>query len=102
VFVLKGSTVRSAVIVATTAAEPHPRACGWTVPSGWLHPMDTAELRQAIIPSPGVRAEEREVHTAPALPLPGSDEESAGPGHRVPARLPQSGIPAGQHVGRPV
>ncbi|MGW5062817.1 hypothetical protein ACWEQ2_36865 [Streptomyces sp. NPDC004096] len=28
VFVLEGSTVRNAVLVATTAAEPHPRACG--------------------------------------------------------------------------
>ncbi|MFC9083923.1 hypothetical protein ACFTY7_44590 [Streptomyces sp. NPDC057062] len=63
---LEGSTVRSAVMVATTAAEPRPRACGWTVRSGWLHPMDTAELRQAVIPRPGVRAIEREVHTAPA------------------------------------
>ncbi|MEE1672220.1 hypothetical protein RCR19_43235 (plasmid) [Streptomyces sp. WAC07094] len=49
---LEGSTVRSAVMVATTAAEPHPRAYDWTARSGWLHPMDTAELRQAVIPCP--------------------------------------------------
>ncbi|GAA3785813.1 hypothetical protein GCM10022206_27210 [Streptomyces chiangmaiensis] len=51
--VLEGSTARSAVLVVTTAAEPHPRACGWTVRNGWLHPMDTADLQQAVIPSPG-------------------------------------------------
>ncbi|WP_369153866.1 hypothetical protein [Streptomyces sp. R02] len=28
VFALEGSTVRGAVLVATTAAEPYPRACG--------------------------------------------------------------------------
>ncbi|MEW2466170.1 MULTISPECIES: hypothetical protein [unclassified Streptomyces] len=50
---LEGSTVPSAVLLATTAAEPHPRAYGWTVWSDRLHPMDTAELRQAVIPCPG-------------------------------------------------
>ncbi|KUJ58387.1 hypothetical protein ADL25_03540 [Streptomyces sp. NRRL F-5122] len=70
VFVLEGSTVRSAVLVATTAAEPRPRACGWTARSGWLHPMDTAELRQAVSPCPGVPAVEREVYAAPVLSLP--------------------------------
>ncbi|GGJ68035.1 hypothetical protein [Streptomyces brasiliensis] len=76
VFALEGSTVRNAVLVATTAAEPHPRACGWTVHGGWLHPMHTAELRQAVIPCPGVPAVEREVYDAPILPLPDPDEES--------------------------
>ncbi|MGW0094894.1 hypothetical protein ACWDWS_38835 [Streptomyces sp. NPDC003328] len=76
VFVLEGSTVRSAVLVATTAAEPRPRACGWTVRSGWLHPMDTADLRQAVIPCPGVPAVDRQVYAAPVLPLPDTDEES--------------------------
>ncbi|MGW4560064.1 hypothetical protein ACWEOV_41615 [Streptomyces sp. NPDC004365] len=76
VFVLEDSTMRSAALVATTAAEPRPRACGWTVRSGWLHPMDTADLRQAVIPCPGVPAVEREVYAAPVLPLPDTDEES--------------------------
>ncbi|MGA5277822.1 hypothetical protein ACPC3D_32910 [Streptomyces cellulosae] len=76
VFALEGSTVRSAVLVATTAAEPRPRACGWTVRSGWLHPMDTAELQQAVIPCPGVPAVRREVYDAPVLPqITDTDEE---------------------------
>lgn len=70
VFALEGSTVRSAVLVATTAAEPHPRACAWTVRGGWLHSMDPAELRQAVIPCPGVPAVRREVYRAPALDQP--------------------------------
>ncbi|MFF1276943.1 hypothetical protein ACFVZC_26570 [Streptomyces marokkonensis] len=77
VFALEGSTVRGAVLVATTAAEPHPRACGWTVRGGWLHPMDTAELQQAVTPCPGVPAVRREVYRAPALPqITDSDEET--------------------------
>ncbi|MEU6511058.1 hypothetical protein [Streptomyces sp. NPDC046942] len=77
VFALEGSTVRHAVLVATTAAEPHPRACGWTVRDGWLHPMDTAELQQAVIPCPGVPAVSREVYPAPALAqFPDTDEEN--------------------------
>ncbi|MGW2563441.1 hypothetical protein ACWCXB_30300 [Streptomyces sp. NPDC001514] len=76
VFALEGSTVRSAVLVATTAAEPHPRACGWTVRHGWLHPMDTAELQQAVIPCPGIPAVRREVYDAPVLTqIPDTDEE---------------------------
>ncbi|WP_202120905.1 hypothetical protein [Streptomyces sp. BA2] len=69
VFALEGSTVRSAVLVATTAAEPNPRACGWTVHDGWLRPMDTADLQLAVIPCPDVPAVEREVYDAPVLPL---------------------------------
>ncbi|MFE2583316.1 hypothetical protein [Streptomyces sp. NPDC059378] len=77
VFALEGSTVRTAVLVATTATEPHPRACGWAIRGGWLHPMNTAELQQAVIPCPGVSAVQREAYTAPALPQPpGVDEES--------------------------
>ncbi|MGW2939626.1 hypothetical protein ACWDA7_50000 [Streptomyces sp. NPDC001156] len=76
VFTLEGSTVRHAVLVATTAAEPNPRACGWTVRSGWLHPMDTAALQQAVIPCPDVPAVQREVYAAPILSLPDTDEES--------------------------
>lgn len=77
VFALEGSTVRSAVLVATTAAEPRPRACGWTVRGGWLHPMDTADLRQAVTPCPGVPAVRREAYRAPALPqITDTDEET--------------------------
>ncbi|MGV9893961.1 hypothetical protein [Streptomyces tendae] len=52
VFALECSTMRSAVLVATTAAGPSPRACGWSIRDGWLHPMDTAALQEAVIPSP--------------------------------------------------
>jgi hypothetical protein len=76
VFALEGSTVRSAVLVATTAAEPHPSACGWSVRIGWLHPMDTAELQQAVISCPGVTAVRREVYDAPVLSqITDTDEE---------------------------
>lgn len=76
VFVLESSTVRSAILVATTAAEPRPRACGWTARKGWLHPMDTAQLQQAVIPCPGVPAVRREVYPAPDLTrIPETDEE---------------------------
>ncbi|MGW6479474.1 hypothetical protein ACWGDS_16450 [Streptomyces sp. NPDC055059] len=76
VFALEGSTVRSAVLLATTAAEPNPRACGWAVRDGWLHPMDTADLETAVIPCPGVPAVTREVYPAPVLfQLPDSAEE---------------------------
>ncbi|CCK24386.1 hypothetical protein BN159_8498 [Streptomyces davaonensis JCM 4913] len=45
-FALEHSTVRDAVLVATTAnAGIH--ACGWDVRNGWLHPMDTSELQEA-------------------------------------------------------
>ncbi|GAA2702446.1 hypothetical protein GCM10010095_72210 [Streptomyces anthocyanicus] len=77
-FALEGSTVRRAVLVATTATEPQPRACGWTVRDGWLHPMDTAELRRAVIPCPGVNAVHRQVYTAPVLTQHAdNDEESS-------------------------
>ncbi|WP_405778594.1 hypothetical protein OG512_48995 [Streptomyces sp. NBC_01378] len=75
VFALEGSTMRSATLIATTAAEPNPRACGWSVRDGWLHPMDTAELQTAVIPCPGVFAVVREIYPAPVLlQLPDSDE----------------------------
>ncbi|GAB2768119.1 hypothetical protein [Streptomyces bullii] len=84
VFALEGSTVRSAVLVATTATEPHPRACGWAVRNGWLHPMDTAELQQAVIPCPGVPAVLRKVYDAPVLSqITDTDEE--GPRAEKPA-----------------
>ncbi|MGW4951456.1 hypothetical protein [Streptomyces parvulus] len=77
VFALEGSTMRSAVLVATTAAEPSPRACGWAIRDGWLHPMDTAALRKAVIPSPGASGIRRDVYPAPALTqLPDYEEET--------------------------
>jgi len=77
VLALEASTMRSAVLIATTAAEPNPRACGWSVRDGWLHPMDTAALQAAVIPCPDVAAVEREVYPAPVLlQLPDSDEET--------------------------
>ncbi|MET8030614.1 hypothetical protein [Streptomyces avermitilis] len=77
VFALEGSTVTGAGLIATTAAEPRPRAYGWTVRDGWLHPMDTANVQAAIIPCPGSSAVDREVYPAPVLIKPsGMDEES--------------------------
>ncbi|MGW5657182.1 hypothetical protein [Streptomyces humi] len=76
VFALEGSTVRSAVLIATTAAGPHPHACGWSVRDGWLHPMDTDDVRQAVIPCPGLPAVQREAYDAPVLPqIPDTNEE---------------------------
>jgi hypothetical protein len=76
-FALEGSTVRRAVLVATTAAQPQPRACGWTVRDGWLHPMDPAELRRAVIPCNGVNAVHRQVYTAPVLPQHADNDEDS-------------------------
>ncbi|MGW0969955.1 hypothetical protein [Streptomyces sp. NPDC002516] len=76
VFALEGSS--SAVLIATTAAEPRPRTCGWTVRDGWLHPMDTAELRAAVTPCPGSSAVDREVYPAPPLPEPPATDEETG------------------------
>ncbi|MGW2911327.1 hypothetical protein ACWC9X_12880 [Streptomyces asoensis] len=67
VFALEGSTIESAVLIATTAAEPLPRACGWTVRGGWLHPMDTADVRAAVTPCPGSLTVDRAVRPAPVL-----------------------------------
>ncbi|MDA5147438.1 hypothetical protein PEM37_38690 [Streptomyces sp. AD681] len=78
VFALEGSTMRSAVLVATTAAEPSPRACGWSIRDGWLHPMDTAALQESVIPSPGASGIRREVYPAPAL-IQFPDSEEAAP-----------------------
>ncbi|MCX4993399.1 hypothetical protein [Streptomyces sp. NBC_00568] len=75
VFALEGSTVTGATLIATTAAKPHPRACGWTVRAGWLHPMSTTDVEVALIPCPGVTAEDRDIYTAPALPEPTADDE---------------------------
>lgn len=77
VFALEASTMRSAVLIATTAAEPTPRACGWAVRDGWLHPLDTDGLQAAVAPCPDGAAVEREVYPAPVLlQLPDSDLEN--------------------------
>ncbi|MFE9769807.1 hypothetical protein ACFYPC_35685 [Streptomyces sp. NPDC005808] len=76
VFALEGSTVTGAVLIATTAAEPRPRACGWIVRDGWLHPMDTADVQAAVTPCPGSSTVDREVYPAPVLIKPsGMDKE---------------------------
>ncbi|MFJ5779331.1 hypothetical protein [Streptomyces sp. NPDC093094] len=75
VFALEGST-RGTVLIATSAAAPRPRACGWTLRDRWLHPMDTAELRQAVTPCPGnTTAVERDAYQAPALQAPDTDAD---------------------------
>ncbi|MEV7892224.1 hypothetical protein ACWD3I_48685 [Streptomyces sp. NPDC002817] len=50
-FALENSTVRDAVLIATTT-DADPRVCGWEVRDGWLHPMDTAELHQTVTSMP--------------------------------------------------
>ncbi|GGP80907.1 hypothetical protein [Streptomyces melanogenes] len=75
-FALEYCTVRHAVLVATTADEPAPRACGWTVRAGWLHPLGTRELREAAMPCPGVTAP-RLVYRAPVLHHPDESTEDA-------------------------
>lgn len=76
-FALEYSTIRRAVLVATTAEEPFPRACGWTVRDGRLHPMDRRELQEAVMPHPDAVAPLHLVYDAPELPeIPDADEES--------------------------
>ncbi|GGV52315.1 hypothetical protein [Streptomyces spectabilis] len=67
VLALEGSTTRRAVLVATTAAEPLPRSCGWTVHDGWLHPMGADALQQAVMPCPSASAVLLQAYDAPAL-----------------------------------
>ncbi|MFE4703042.1 hypothetical protein ACFRIC_38800 [Streptomyces sp. NPDC056738] len=78
VFALEGSTVTGATLIATTAAEPRPRTCGWTVRDGWLHPMDRTTLEVALMPCPGVPAEDREIYAAPSLPEPPASDKESG------------------------
>ncbi|MER5430303.1 hypothetical protein [Streptomyces sp. NPDC002588] len=76
-FALEYSTNRRAVLVATTAGEPFPRTCGWTVRDGRLNPMDRRELQEAVMPHPDAVAPLHLVYDAPELPeIPDADEES--------------------------
>ena len=79
VFALEGSTVTGATLIATTITEPRPRVCGWAVRDGWLLPMDTASLEVALIPCPGIPAQDRAIYAAPVLPEPPAD----GGSHRA-------------------
>ncbi|WP_314223687.1 hypothetical protein [Streptomyces zaehneri] len=74
-FALENSTVRDAVLVATTA-DAGIRTCGWEVRAGWLHPMDTAELHKAATSLPADDAAPHVVCHAPVLHRPhGTAEE---------------------------
>ncbi|MET7746484.1 hypothetical protein [Streptomyces sp. NPDC005385] len=77
VFALEGSTVTGSTLIATTAAEPRPRTCGWTIHDGWLHPMTSTDVDVALIPCPGVTGKDRDIYTAPELPEPAADDEGA-------------------------
>ncbi|MES5824989.1 hypothetical protein [Streptomyces sp. RG80] len=68
-FALESSTVRDAVLVATTT-DAGPRVCGWEVRAGWLHPMNTAELHQTVTSMPADDAAPLVVCHAPALHRP--------------------------------
>ncbi|MGW6954171.1 hypothetical protein [Streptomyces sp. PAN_FS17] len=46
-FALEQSTVHDATLIAATSAD-RPRACGWEVRQGWLHPIDPADLQSAV------------------------------------------------------
>jgi hypothetical protein len=68
-FALENSTVRDAVLVATTT-DAGLRVCGWEVRAGWLHPMDTAELHQTVTSCPPDDAAPFVVCHAPVLHRP--------------------------------
>ncbi|MEU9919490.1 hypothetical protein [Streptomyces sp. NPDC051001] len=74
-FALEYSTVRHAVLVATTAEEPAARACGWTVRAGWLHPMETRELHDTALSRPDIPAPLRVAYPAPTLHHPDESAE---------------------------
>ncbi|MGW2556419.1 hypothetical protein [Streptomyces sp. NPDC001635] len=74
-FALEYTAVRHAVLVATTADEPSPRACGWTVRAGWLHPMEARALQEAITPCPGATEPPRLAYPAPSLHHPDEPAE---------------------------
>lgn len=66
---LENSTVRDAVLVATTT-NAGLRVCGWEVRAGWLHPMDTTELHQTVTSFPPDDAAPYVVCHAPELHRP--------------------------------
>ncbi|MEU6375543.1 hypothetical protein [Streptomyces sp. NPDC046909] len=73
-FALENSTIRDAVLVATTA-DAGIRACGWEVCDGWLHPMDTDELQRTATSLPPDNAAPLVVCHAPVLHRPHSAAE---------------------------
>ncbi|MDQ0994819.1 hypothetical protein [Streptomyces sp. V3I7] len=72
---LDGTDVRHAVLIATTAGEPRPRACGWTVRARWLHPIEPLSLQDGITECPDPTALRHETYAAPTLPRPHESEE---------------------------
>lgn len=68
-FALEHSTVRDAVLVATTA-DAGIRACGWDVRDGWLHPIAPAELHKAVMSFPADDTAPHVVCHAPVLHRP--------------------------------
>lgn len=78
-FALEYSTVRHAVLVATTAEEPAARACGWTVRAGWLHPMEARELQDTALSRLDIPASLDVVYPAPTLHHP--DESAVESAH---------------------
>jgi hypothetical protein len=67
-FAIEGSTVHNAVLMATTGAEPQPRACAWMVSDGWLRPMDADVFAAMATAYAGADGIERDLYTAPELP----------------------------------
>ncbi|MDQ1041798.1 hypothetical protein [Streptomyces sp. V4I2] len=68
-FALENSTVRDAVLVATTA-DAGIRACGCDVRAGWLHPIGPAELQKTVTAVPADDAAPYVVCHAPVLHRP--------------------------------
>ncbi|MFG2463254.1 hypothetical protein ACGFWE_40240 [Streptomyces sp. NPDC048523] len=68
-FALEDSTIRDAVLIATTT-DAGIRACGWDLRAGWLHPIHPAELQTAAPSFPADDATPYVVWHAPMLPRP--------------------------------
>ncbi|MER6677770.1 hypothetical protein [Streptomyces sp. NPDC000983] len=51
-FTLETSTIHDAVLIATTDAGTTLHTRGWDVHKGWLHPMNTTELQDAVTYQP--------------------------------------------------
>lgn len=66
-FALENSTIADAVLIATTTANANPRACGWDIHDGWLHPINPADLHQTLTPHPPDDAAPISVCHAPTL-----------------------------------